>query len=79
MKRASSEEHTSACQQQRARGAIKWAEKTDDFPFSTGFITVVIAWTLVLRRENSTEAAFYAFPPLVLITVFINIFFVLYK
>lgn len=34
---------------------------------------------LVLRREESTKLAYYAFPPLVFITVFINLFFVLYK
>mmetsp|Transcript_17660 Transcript_17660/g.44470 ORF Transcript_17660/g.44470 Transcript_17660/m.44470 type:complete len:629 (-) Transcript_17660:305-2191(-) len=35
--------------------------------------------TLVLRRQNSTLFAYFALPPLVFVTVYINIFFVLYK
>lgn len=34
---------------------------------------------LVLRRESSTTLAYYAFPPLVFLTIFINLFFILYK
>lgn len=34
---------------------------------------------LILRRERSTSLAYYAFPPLVFITIFINLFFILYK
>lgn len=34
---------------------------------------------LVLRRQNSTFLAYYALPPLVFTTVFINLFFILYK
>jgi sodium-dependent phosphate transporter len=33
----------------------------------------------ILRNKNSAKIAYYALPPLVLITVFINIFFILYK
>ncbi len=34
---------------------------------------------LVLRRHNSSQAAYFALPPLVFLTIFINLFFVLYK
>ncbi len=37
------------------------------------------ARTLILRRENSTRLAFAFLPLLVLLTVFINIFFILFK
>lgn len=79
-------------------GAIVWSKKTDDFPYVTGLVPVVISWfispilssiiaailfvlnrTLVLRRERAAFLAYFALPPLVFITVFINVFFVLYK
>lgn len=34
---------------------------------------------IVLRNKNSTAIAYYTFPPLVFITVFINLFFILFK
>jgi len=34
----------SKCGLSCAQGAIKWADEVDDFPFRTGFVTVVIAW-----------------------------------
>jgi sodium-dependent phosphate transporter len=33
----------------------------------------------ILRNKNSAKIAYYALPPLVLMTVFINLFFILYK
>jgi sodium-dependent phosphate transporter len=35
--------------------------------------------TIILRRKNSTEWAFWSLPVLAFITVFINIFFVLVR
>lgn len=33
----------------------------------------------ILKKKNSAKIAYYALPPLVLVTVFINLFFILYK
>jgi sodium-dependent phosphate transporter len=51
-------------------------------PLMSSILSVIIYIsnrTLVLRRQNSKQIVFYAFPPLVFITIFINLFFVLYK
>lgn len=39
----------------------------------------VVNRALILRRQNSVKYAYYALPPLVVITIFVNVFFVLYK
>eukprot|EP00775_Hariotina_reticulata_P009363 gene9363-9526_t len=42
------------------------------------FLFVLIR-TLVLRRENSTKIAFYVLPVLILLTIFVNLLFILTK
>lgn len=42
-------------------------------------VMFLINRTLVLRRAGSHEVALWAFPPLVLVTITVNVFFVLYK
>jgi phosphate/sulfate permease len=49
-------------------------------PLMAALITLVlflIVRTLVLRRANSTKIAFYVLPVLILLTFFINLFFIL--
>ncbi|KAG2495911.1 hypothetical protein HYH03_006148 [Edaphochlamys debaryana] len=51
-------------------------------PLMSGIAASVIFWLnrfFVLRRENSTNLAIYCYPLLVAVTVFINVFFVIYK
>jgi len=51
-------------------------------PISTAIVAAFVFFLtrfVVLRRANSTEWAFWSLPVLVLITVFISLFFVLYK
>jgi phosphate/sulfate permease len=49
-------------------------------PLMAALITLVlflVVRTLVLRRANSTKIAFYVLPVLILLTFFINLFFIL--
>ncbi len=51
-------------------------------PISSAILGALIFFlnrTIILRRKNSTEWAFWSLPVLALITVFINVFFVLLK
>jgi len=51
-------------------------------PISTAIVSAFVFFVtrlIILRRANSTEWAFWALPVLVLLTTFINLFFVLYK
>jgi sodium-dependent phosphate transporter len=48
-------------------------------PVLTGLTSALISFvlrTVVLRRENAYNLSFWVLPPAVLITTFINIFFV---
>lgn len=44
-----------------------------------GGVLFAINRLVILRRKNSTEFAFWALPPLVFLTIFVNLQFVLYK
>eukprot|EP00198_Chlamydomonas_reinhardtii_P005539 XP_001694875.1 sodium/phosphate symporter [Chlamydomonas reinhardtii] len=51
-------------------------------PLMSGIASAIIFWlnrVCILRRENSTNLAIYMYPLLVGVTVFINVFFVIYK
>lgn len=51
-------------------------------PLLTGGVAAFIFWavrSIVLRRENAYELAFYTLPPFVLLTTWVNIYFVLTK
>ncbi|KAG2495910.1 hypothetical protein HYH03_006147 [Edaphochlamys debaryana] len=51
-------------------------------PLCSGIASAIIFFCtrfFVLRRENSTNLAIYCYPLLVAVTVFINVFFVIYK
>ncbi|GIL86085.1 hypothetical protein Vretimale_13891 [Volvox reticuliferus] len=51
-------------------------------PLMSGLATAMLFFivrTAILRRERSLELAFWALPVLVLLTVFINVYFVLFK
>jgi sodium-dependent phosphate transporter len=51
-------------------------------PIMSAFLSIVIYVSnrqLILRRQNSDKIVFYALPGLIFITIFINLFFVLYK
>lgn len=51
-------------------------------PILTGFASALIFWlsrTLVLRRENSYQLSFYTLPIFVLLTTWINVYFVFTK
>lgn len=51
-------------------------------PIGAGVVCLImflVIRTLVLRRENSTAWSFYVLPVLLLVTIFINCFFVVTK
>lgn len=78
----------------KGTNAIIWVQPTDEFPYVKGLVPIIISWFsspllsaclsiiiflgnkyLVLQNKN----AYYALPPLVFLTFFINFFFILYK
>lgn len=49
-------------------------------PIAAAIVCLVIfllVRTLVLRRQNSTKLAFYVLPLLIIITIWVNLFFIL--
>ncbi|WIA29452.1 hypothetical protein OEZ86_011953 [Tetradesmus obliquus] len=60
--------------------AVVWYEPKADFPYALiTFVLFLAVRTLVLRRAESTTIAFYVLPLLILLTLFINLFFILTK
>lgn len=41
------------------------------------FVIFLLVRTLVLRRQNSTKLSFYVLPVLIIITIWVNLFFIL--